>query len=497
VRGLRRRATLRDVSVEDLLAECVEHPDDDRLRLVWGDAIGGERAELVAIQCADREALSRSELAVLNRRERQLLVHGMNWSGLGGIAHRVQYERGFVDAIDIDAEAYVEHNEHIAEVAPFITALTLRRIDDPEVLRAVLDTPTFVHVRALKLDQHRGFESSRVLARSQALRKLVALDMQFEEGSLFHMIEAGISHVERMRLIGGNAASLEALGFAATSLVSFETNTSAPIFDQGFAKLTDLTLYSDYRNSGIDWLPIVRPLVNRLERFSLTSTRIDPSVLSEFVALRELELHDDEMPSGTLLGLAKSPPPKLCELRLEHTDVEAVEAVAVALAGRLDLLDLRASPRFSATVACAGDLLVDEPLTYKLWHAGAIARAEWRPFGSFSGTPGSPAWIVKETGEISDLAENDIARISSGADVNVTLGAGPTSRYHATITWHDGHHWIADLGSPSGTLVDDVRVIETMRLVDGARLQLAEHTLWFFTDGVRASEAARRLARHY
>jgi hypothetical protein len=473
MRNFRARATLRRVSAEDLLAECVENPDDNRLRLVWGDAVGGERAELVAIQCADRIALSRSELAVLNRRERQLLVHGMAWSGLGGIAHRVQYERGFVDAIDIDAATYVEHNEHIADVAPFITALTLRRIDGPELLRSVLDTPTFARVRALKLDQYRGVATSRVLARSQALRQLVALDMQFDDDSLFRMIDAGVGHIERMRLVAcGSFASLQAPGRAATNLVAFDTNTSAPIFDQGFAKLTDLTLYSDYGNSGIDWLPIVRPLVSRLERFCLTSTRIDPSVLNEFVALRELELHDDEMPSGTLLGLAKSPPPKLCELRLEHPDVEAVEAVAVALAGRLDLLDLRASPRFNATVACAGDLLVDEPLTFKLWHAGPIARGEWRPFGNTREAPGSPAWIVKDTGEISDLAESTTARIGCAANITVTLGAGDISRYHAEITWRDGHHWINDLGSASGTIVDGVRVVAPTRLVDGARLEL-------------------------
>ncbi len=90
----------------------------------------------------------------------------MAWSGLGGIAHRVQYERGFVDAIDIDAATYVEHNEHIADVAPFITALTLRRIDGPELLRSVLDTPTFARVRALKLDpEYRG---SRHEPRSRA-----------------------------------------------------------------------------------------------------------------------------------------------------------------------------------------------------------------------------------------------------------------------------------------------------------------------------------------
>jgi hypothetical protein len=44
-------------------------------RLVWADAVGGKRGELVALQCAARDDLSPVELAALNRRERELLAH--------------------------------------------------------------------------------------------------------------------------------------------------------------------------------------------------------------------------------------------------------------------------------------------------------------------------------------------------------------------------------------------------------------------------------------
>ena len=69
--------TTREAS---LLAECVARPDDDTPRTVWADAVGGERGELVMLQCGARDR------AWCNRRERELLAqHGLAWSGLGRI----------------------------------------------------------------------------------------------------------------------------------------------------------------------------------------------------------------------------------------------------------------------------------------------------------------------------------------------------------------------------------------------------------------------------
>src|SRR3954468_10743104 len=90
-----------------LLAECAAHPEDDAPRLIWADAVDGERGELVALQCG-RDALPRGELAIRNRRERALLAaHAMEWSGLEQIATRVRFRRGFVDAIEITADTFI------------------------------------------------------------------------------------------------------------------------------------------------------------------------------------------------------------------------------------------------------------------------------------------------------------------------------------------------------------------------------------------------------
>jgi uncharacterized protein (TIGR02996 family) len=89
-------------AADELLAECIAHPGDDAPRLVWADAIGGELGELVAIQCAARDPLSAAELASLNRRERELSRKSLELSGLGHLAHRVRFRRGFVDAADVE-----------------------------------------------------------------------------------------------------------------------------------------------------------------------------------------------------------------------------------------------------------------------------------------------------------------------------------------------------------------------------------------------------------
>ena len=34
-----------------LLEECAARPDDDAPRLAWADLVGGERGELVVLQC--------------------------------------------------------------------------------------------------------------------------------------------------------------------------------------------------------------------------------------------------------------------------------------------------------------------------------------------------------------------------------------------------------------------------------------------------------------
>src|SRR5215203_3937104 len=84
-----------------MLAQCEAAPDDDGPRLVWADRVGGERGELVVLQCdLARGGLSGAELAQRRKRERELLdAHGIEWAGaLTQSATRWSFRRGFIES---------------------------------------------------------------------------------------------------------------------------------------------------------------------------------------------------------------------------------------------------------------------------------------------------------------------------------------------------------------------------------------------------------------
>ncbi len=491
--------------IDDLLAECAAHPDDDQPRLVWGDAINGERGELVAIQCAPRDALTPAELAALNRRERELLERAWAWSGLLGLVHRVRFRRGFVDAIDVDSDAYLEHAERIAAVAPFVTAITLRGVRDAELLQRVLDLPQFVRVRALDLVGQANFDAAHVIARSGALPHLVALGVPLRNGAALRFAAAGIEHVERLRLhYPLDADEVHAIGNAATSLVAiagrFADEQPGP-FAGGFPRLVELELHG----AGADWLAIARPLAGQLERLTVIALddrepRPKPHRLRDFVKLRALELSAGAFAPGSLGVLATSAPASLRELRLGDRDAAAVTEVAVALAPQLDVLDLRAGVRIDP-VSCAGDTLVDEPITYELFHAGPVSRGEWRPYGFADVPQGAPAWLVADSGpdmgRIWDLTEHPNIYLGRWTSSHVVLSHNSTARRHAQLTYAEGAHRIRDMRSTNGTFANGIRVDDDVALADDTRLELGASLLRFFTGpggGARASALSRHLA---
>src|SRR5688500_16440309 len=94
--------------------------DDDAPRLVWADQIGGERGELVVIQCRLAGQLSDDDRASLEAREEELLDPISAWVvalnptpgtlkekpgavELAGLAHSFDFERGFVEHVHTSA----------------------------------------------------------------------------------------------------------------------------------------------------------------------------------------------------------------------------------------------------------------------------------------------------------------------------------------------------------------------------------------------------------
>src|SRR4051794_38655442 len=85
--------------IAQLLADCREHPDDDAPRLVWADAVGGERGELVVLQCElARGDTSLERSARLRARESELIAaQGRAWGELEGRVIRAEFSRGFIE----------------------------------------------------------------------------------------------------------------------------------------------------------------------------------------------------------------------------------------------------------------------------------------------------------------------------------------------------------------------------------------------------------------
>jgi hypothetical protein len=88
--------------LDALIAQIQAAPDDDALRLAWANAVGGERGELVIVQCrlASGPVTDHDEWRRLRARERELLVaHGVAWSGLAGeYPSSCMFRRGFVES---------------------------------------------------------------------------------------------------------------------------------------------------------------------------------------------------------------------------------------------------------------------------------------------------------------------------------------------------------------------------------------------------------------
>ena len=113
--------------MDPLLAECVANPDDDGPRLVWADAIGGERGELVVVQCD----LARADLAseareARKRRERELLDRfAIEWAGEAAwIADRWSFRRGFLETATLDI-AKIDAVPKLRAAAPLLGTLTV------------------------------------------------------------------------------------------------------------------------------------------------------------------------------------------------------------------------------------------------------------------------------------------------------------------------------------------------------------------------------------
>lgn len=224
------------LAADALLEACRWAPDDDAPRLVWADAVGGERGELVVLQCdLARGDLPPAAAAARRRRERELLSrHGTAWSGFADIpVVRAELRRGFVEAIEVPASVFASHGEDFIRRAPLLrtltaTGLSVREGDPLELLRRMIPVPTFWALHGLCLvglgtqaqafDYDSGFDGRgddalRLLADAGALAHLGAFGIAWSglssRGVHYLAASGALAHFEQLWLrehdLGGDA----------------------------------------------------------------------------------------------------------------------------------------------------------------------------------------------------------------------------------------------------------------------------------------------------
>jgi uncharacterized protein (TIGR02996 family) len=358
---------------EDALLEaCRWAPDDDAPRLVWADAVGGERGELVVIQCdLARGGLTPAEAAARRRRERELLeAHGEEWAGLDGFPCEFELRRGFVEAIVIDAGTFAHHGEEIFGRAPLLRSLTavgltVRSGDPLRALRALLDSPAFWRLHALDLHRvgvqaqaydydpgfdGRGNDAARLLVDSGALAHLGGLGLAFcglTTVGVHHLVASGeLAHLEQLWLrehdLGVDAILAVLARVPRVRSLDLYGATAA------LAILPELPPVAELHLSGADDRALAALGESRaaptLEKLGLSIGTLEgAAALGALPRLRELDLRDVRLddPERAARELA-AVVPVLRRLRLPaDTPASALRLLARSLGPQLEELDVR------------------------------------------------------------------------------------------------------------------------------------------------------------
>jgi len=409
-----------------LFAELVAHPGDDGARLVWADAIGGERGELVALQCdLERGGAEPRTAAARRARVRELVhLHGRAWSRLEGIAELVEFRRGFVVAAAADPGKLLEHHDAILEAAPLLRALTLVQygragatsyapdeVDPVTIVERLIDSPLYARLSAVAFgpvgryvpvrgrmyewETHAEPVIERALQRG-AFDRLSGFGWDELTSAAVHLLVAArtFARVERLQLSGriGVDAWCAALR-GAPHLRALDVGRAA-CAPELLAEIPRSVI--ELRVRGLDAAKLAAlaeaPLAAHVERLYLADgTLVDPAPLARFRRLRALECDGiwfggpeySQRQADAISALSALELPALRELHLGMLSLAAVTKIAHRFGPQLDLLDARDC---ETHLELPGD--VKELVAGELWHAAWSA-----PFPLFdAGVPDGPAW---------------------------------------------------------------------------------------------------------
>jgi uncharacterized protein (TIGR02996 family) len=205
-----------------LLRAILDAPDDDAARLVYADWLeerGDPRAEFIRLQCAAAQmADDDPRLPALQERERQLLAeHAQEWCDPLGLEPRqCRFRRGFVEAVEVHADRFLERPEAPFENAP---VHRIHFLYATERIRDLARCPSLVRLTALDLSGNAAVCDPEVvaLAASPHLSGLTSLDLSscsMGQPGVESLANAGaLRRLRRLRLAGCSIrrAGLEAI----------------------------------------------------------------------------------------------------------------------------------------------------------------------------------------------------------------------------------------------------------------------------------------------
>lgn len=431
------------------MAEIAANPDEDAPRLVWADLVGGERGELVVIQCdLARGGLSPPEARARRVRERELLeANAVAWSD-GIVAKRWAFRRGFIEAARFT-------------VTPDLAAW-------PLVRSVTIDhwQPGVVH----GLDRTRalGVVHLAYAARLPILDELRAL-CAYELESVLPVIDLA------------TAAPLETLRLRMHRLRPFEVETLLGAAPQITA--LELGCMAVRDNDGVD-VAAQHPL--RALQLGISRTRTIGH-LRDSAAAASLEhfgfdLHGEPVELADIL----SGMPRVRTLDIGGNAEPAVHAIADATLPALELLRVRGNVSAGALRRLAHVHVDISTYEGELVHASPHAMGVLgRPWCAWT----KPAVLARfDRHEILDIPAvpvDEVISLGRGINVTVRVTSGTVARRHAAIRWQNDAHVIEDLRSTNGTEVNRER-IQSATLRDGDLVCMGDAQMRYFVgDGAQ------------
>lgn len=352
------------MNADALLSACLADRQNDAPRLVWADAVAGERGALVQVQCAlSGRAHSIKERRKLQIHQRQLLrLYGWKWANLDGLASSCTFHRGFVDSASVRFSVFAERSEELFSRAPFLSSLKLQSDASlsRESLLEVLRRPLPAQLSSLELPSlwddaedpgatspgdtleiGWGTEALPPIRSSAVLPRLRGLGLA-----------SGIGPTALDELLSsGELAHLEHL-----SMRDLRDETSLPSFEQ----LRTLTVVNA-RSLALDSLPetlealdlhghesisgLARSLLPRLRRLRLDGSNTTWDAFSQLGTIRSFAYHgfnkDPLIRSDQLTAFLDQPFEALEELRLSDDLLPSeVRRVVQRFGRQLHLIDL-------------------------------------------------------------------------------------------------------------------------------------------------------------